>query len=221
MMNIDPSWSFISKEFTKDYFKFILQFLKQERMQAEVFPPEGEIFSAFSFTPFDKVKCVILGQDPYHGPGQAHGLSFSVKKGVKPPPSLQNIFKELNSDLEIVQPSHGDLTQWAQRGVFLLNSILTVRAHKPASHRASGWEEFTDEVIKILSDKDIPIVFILWGAFARSKKHLISDKHLVIESSHPSPMSAYNGFFGSKPFSRTNDFLKSKGLETINWRLDG
>ena len=180
-----------------------------------------DIFNCFKLTDYSSVKAVILGQDPYHGYGQAHGLCFSVQKGIKPPPSLVNIYKELKSDLEIEIPTHGELTSWAKQGVLLLNTVLTVREGTPNSHKDCGWQWFTDEVIKLLNKRDSPIVFILWGGNARSKKKFIDqNKHFIIESAHPSPLSAYNGFFGSKPFSKTNALLKSVDIEPINWNIE-
>jgi uracil-DNA glycosylase len=191
---------------------------KESKNNVLLFPPEECIFAAFDHTPFEKVKVVILGQDPYHGPGQAHGLSFSVPEGVQQPPSLKNIFKELHDDIGVSIPLSGNLTGWADQGVLLLNAILTVRAHQAASHRKIGWESFTDGVIQAISDTTEGVVFILWGNFARSKKHLIDEtKHKIIESAHPSPLSAYNGFLGSKPFSQTNEYLQSIGKESIDW----
>ena len=185
-----------------------------------IFPLKENIFNALKLTDYDNVKVVIMGQDPYHGEGEAHGLSFSVQKGIKIPPSLQNIYKELYSDLAIPPKEHGELTGWAKQGVLLLNSVLTVEKDKPSSHKGMGWELFTDYVIKKLNTKDDPIVFILWGNFAKSKKKYITNpKHLVIESAHPSPFSAYNGFFGSKPFSKTNEFLIKNKKEPIDWSL--
>ena len=208
----------IKEEMKKDYFKNIIDFLNIEYNRTTVYPPREDIMKAFLLTPLDKVKVVILGQDPYHEIGQAHGLSFSVKRGIKIPPSLVNIYKELNSDIGMKIPSHGELTSWAKQGVLLLNATLTVREGMANSHKDIGWAIFTDEVIKKLDKNDKPIVFILWGANARSKKKYITNKnHLIIESAHPSPLSAYNGFFGSKPFSRANEFLKSKGEREINW----
>ena len=185
-----------------------------------IFPAKDNIFNALKMTDFNNVKVVIVGQDPYHGEGEAHGLSFSVQKGVKLPPSLKNIYKELNDDLGIPPKEYGDLSGWARQGVLLLNSVLTVEKDKASSHKDLGWELFTDYVIKVLNQKEEPIVFILWGNFARSKKSLITNpKHLIIESAHPSPFSAYNGFFGSKPFSKTNNFLIKNKKEPIDWSL--
>ena len=191
--------------------------LAQKRDGARVFPPSAEVFRAFQLSDFSQVKVVILGQDPYHGANQAHGLSFSVRSGVAPPPSLVNIFKELQGDLGW-QRQQSDLSDWAQQGVLLLNSVLTVSAHKAGSHRNQGWEQFTDKAIAALSSERSNLVFILWGAYARAKKQLIdSAKHCLIESAHPSPLSAHNGFFGSKPFSRCNNYLIASGREAINW----
>jgi uracil-DNA glycosylase len=186
----------------------------------EHYPPTRDIFKALELTPFDKVKAVILGQDPYHNENQANGLAFSVYRGIKIPPSLRNIYKELNNDLGLPIPKHGDLSKWALQGVLLLNSILTVEPHKPASHRGIGWEEYTDEIIKEINDKKENIVFILWGNYAQAKgKHIDKSKHLIIKSPHPSPFSARNGFFGSKPFSKCNTYLKQNDIEEIDWEL--
>ena len=202
----------LSVEYTKDYFLKLKEFVLQEYKVKTIYPKINEVFNAFFYTSFHDVKVVILGQDPYHGINQAEGLSFSVKKGVKKPPSLVNIFKELQDDLGCNIPDHGSLVSWTNQGVLLLNAVLTVEKDKAASHKGMGWEIFTDAVIKVLNEKDTPVVFILWGSYARSKKNLITNnKHLIIESSHPSPLSAYNGFFGSRPFSRTNKFLKDNG----------
>jgi uracil-DNA glycosylase len=221
MRNLPEPWEILSQEFEKPYFEFLEKFLYFERSHNEVYPPAYEVYKALELTDLDNVKCLILGQDPYHDKGQAHGLAFSVKEGVSIPPSLRNIYKELCSDIGIEAPSHGCLERWAENGVLLLNSILTVQAHKPASHRGIGWEEFTDSIIRRLSERDTPMAFILWGSFARSKKNLINtSKHLVVENVHPSPLSARNGFFGSKPFSKVNKFLKGKGIDPIDWRVD-
>jgi uracil-DNA glycosylase len=219
MVNIGNEWDDLLKgEFEKEYYLKIREFLKKEYFGTTVFPPMHDIFNALKYTPYSNTKVVILGQDPYHEIGQAHGLSFSVKKGVKIPPSLVNIYKELNTDIGMAIPNHGELTSWAKQGVLLLNATLTVRAHQANSHQAIGWSIFTDEVIKKLDTCDNPMVFILWGGNARSKKKYVTNRnHLVIESPHPSPLSAYNGFFGSKPFSKANAFLESKGIEPINW----
>lgn len=208
-------------QFELPYWHSLQQFVAAERAQFEVFPPADEVFAALKLTPYSTVKVMVLGQDPYHGPGQAHGLCFSVRHGVKRPPSLENIFKELASDLGIEPPSHGNLEAWARQGVLLLNAVLTVRAHAAGSHAKQGWETFTDEVIRVVNDKNEPVVFVLWGAYARKKKSLIDrSRHVVIESAHPSPLSAYNGFFGSRPFSRINEALVSNRQEPINWDLN-
>lgn len=216
------SWDEILKdEFSSGYYLKLRDFLKKEYSTREIYPSMYDIFNALKKTPYEKVKAVILGQDPYHGPGQAHGMCFSVQKGIEPPPSLVNIFKELKSDLSFEPPSHGCLESWAENGVLLLNTVLTVRRGCPNSHKGMGWEVFTDNIIRKLNERKEPIVFILWGANARSKKALITNKHhYIIESVHPSPLSAYNGFFGSKPFSKTNDFLISQGIEPINWKIE-
>jgi uracil-DNA glycosylase len=208
----------LAGEFTKPYFKQLTDFVRAERGQHVVFPEAADVFNAYK-TPFDDVKVVILGQDPYHGAGQAHGLSFSVLPGMKPPPSLQNIFKELNSDLGLPIPKSGHLLPWAQQGVFLLNATLTVRAHEAGSHQGKGWETFTDATIKLLNDRVDSVVFVLWGRYAREKKALLDTWQPVIESAHPSPMSAHNGFFGSKPFSQVNAALEERGIQPIDWSL--
>jgi uracil-DNA glycosylase len=219
---IEESWlKKMNLEFQSEYFKTLKQFLLQEKKRYKILPPSDEIFAAFDHTPFDRVKVVIIGQDPYHNPGQAHGLSFSVRKGVRIPPSLRNIYKELHNDLGITVPHHGELTKWADQGVLLLNAILTVRAHHASSHRNHGWERFTNAAIKALSEHRNNLVFILWGNFAQAKMELIDkDKHHIIKSVHPSPMAASRGFFGTKPFSRTNDYLISKGIKPIDWRIE-
>jgi uracil-DNA glycosylase len=222
-LKIEPSWKEVLKEeFNKPYFQQIPLHLKTERSQGKtIFPPGSLIFNAFNTTPFDKIKVVILGQDPYHGPGQAHGLCFSVQYGVPPPPSLVNIFKELHSDLGLPVPNHGNLTKWAEQGVFLLNASLTVRAGEPMSHAKIGWAEFTNTVIKKISEGRSNIVFLLWGKFAQEKRSLIDEtKHLILRSVHPSPLSAFAGFFGCKHFSKTNDYLVSKGIDPIDWSVD-
>ena len=219
---IGNNWDTLLKdEYKKEYFINLISFLKEEYKNKIIYPKQNEIFNAFRYTSFDDVKVVIIGQDPYHGPNQAEGLSFSVSNEVLKPPSLQNIFKELESDLGIPFPKHNSLKPWAKEGVLLLNAVLTVEEHNPASHKDKGWEMFTDEVIKILNKKETPVVFILWGAFARSKKSLITNPiHYIIESAHPSPFSARNGFFGSKPFSKTNKFLREHNLKEIDWRVE-
>ncbi|KJS88426.1 MAG: uracil-DNA glycosylase [Peptococcaceae bacterium BICA1-8] len=210
----------LNQEFKKDYYKDLRAFLIKEYQDNVVFPDKYDIFNALHFTSHAETKVVILGQDPYHGPGQAHGLSFSVKPGVNPPPSLQNIFKELNTDLGCFIPNNGYLTEWAKQGVLLLNTVLTVRQGMPNSHKGKGWEAFTDKVISILNERENPIIFILWGKNAQDKRQLISaTQHFIIESPHPSPFSAHRGFFGSKPFSRTNDYLKRMGNSEIDWQI--
>jgi uracil-DNA glycosylase len=218
---LDQSWlKHLQSEFDSQYFKDLKIFLLDEKRHYKILPPGKEIFTAFNKTPFDQVKVVIIGQDPYHNLGQAHGLSFSVKKGVRTPPSLRNIYKELLSDLGFPIPVHGGLSQWADDGVLLLNAILTVRAHQAASHRNKGWENFTNAAIKALSNERENLVFILWGNFAQQKIELIdTQKHHIIKSVHPSPMAASRGFFGSKPFSKTNAYLASKKIRQINWQI--
>ncbi len=221
-VKIEPSWKEVLKdEFNKPYFQQIALHIKTEKSQGKIiYPPGSLIFNAFNTTPFDKVKVVILGQDPYHGPGQAHGLCFSVQNGVPPPPSLVNIFKELNEDVGVTIPGHGNLTHWAEQGVFLLNASLTVRAAEPMSHSKIGWAQFTDEVIKKISALKEHVVFILWGKFAQEKKLLIDEtKHGILRSAHPSPLSAHAGFFGCKHFSKANEYLMSKGIDPIDWKL--
>ena len=219
----ETSWKkVLEDEFSKPYFEELVTFLKDEKKNKTIFPPGPEIFNAYNSTPFSEVKVVILGQDPYHGPGQAHGLSFSVKRGIHQPPSLQNIFKELESDLQFPIPpkSNGDLTSWARQGVLLLNAVLTVEQAKPNSHKDRGWENFTDATIKIVSEFKENVVFILWGNFAQKKRSLIDEtKHRVIASVHPSPFSARNGFFGSKPFSQTNTYLQETQQKPVDWQI--
>lgn len=208
----------IRNESKKDYFKNIGEFVKKDSKEHKIFPPRKDIFKAFDSCPYEETKVIILGQDPYHGPGQAHGLSFSVPDDVDIPPSLKNIFKELKSDLGIEIPANGSLTGWAAQGILLLNTSLTVRQGQAGSHSSIGWQTFTDQVIEFLASNKEPLVFILWGAHARAKKKLIkNESHLILESAHPSPLSAYNGFFGSKPFSQTNEFLIRQDLAPINW----
>ncbi|MCM3162448.1 uracil-DNA glycosylase [Metabacillus litoralis] len=220
-LQMDKSWdSMLGEQFQSDYFKELLDFLCEEYEQQTIFPERENIFRALNETPYDKVKAVILGQDPYHGEGQAQGLSFSVQPGVKLPPSLRNIYIELQDDINCSLPENGSLVKWAKEGVLLLNTVLTVRKGEPASHAKKGWEMFTDEIIKKLDQRNQPIVFILWGKHAQQKMQLInSSKHFVIESAHPSPFSARKGFFGSKPFSKTNDYLRSQNIEEIDWSL--
>lgn len=219
---IHSSWLHrLQKEFESPYFKELNDFLKIESDTFTIYPNEDEIYNAFNQTPFEDVKVVIIGQDPYHGENQAHGLSFSVQKRVKLPPSLKNIYKEIESDLGITPPQSGDLTAWTKQGVLLLNATLTVRAQSPGSHQKKGWEKFTDAVIHKLSDEKENLVFILWGKYAQDKGVIIdSNKHFVIKSAHPSPFAARKGFFGSKPFSKTNEFLKSKNIIPIDWSLE-
>lgn len=210
----------LSQEFKKPYYRKLYTTIREEYRTRAVYPPAQEIFTAFHLTPLDQVKAVILGQDPYHEPGQAHGLCFSVKPGVEIPPSLVNIYQELHDDLGCPIPHHGYLVHWAEQGVLMLNTLLTVRAHQAFSHKDIGWEEFTDAAIRAVDREDRPIVFILWGRPAQQKKALITNpKRLVIESPHPSPLSAYRGFFGSRPFSRANDWLISQGETPIDWAI--
>ncbi len=220
---IEESWKqALEGEFKSEYFKNLKSFLLEEKAKHLIYPPGNKIFAAFNLLPIEKVKVVIIGQDPYHGPNQAHGLCFSVQDGVRIPPSLQNIYKELNSDLGIAPSPSGNLEKWAKQGTFLLNATLTVRANEAGSHQKRGWETFTDKVIQTLSEKKENLVFILWGSYAQAKEKLINtQKHHIIKSAHPSPLSAYNGFLGSKPFSKTNAFLESKGLKGIDWNLNG
>ncbi len=222
MSAIDNDWlPVLDKEFKKPYYRELYNFVKNEYNARVVYPPADELFSAFHFTPLSKVKVVILGQDPYHEPGEAHGLCFSVKPGVKIPPSLVNIYKELHDDLGCKIPNNGYLEKWARHGVLLLNTVLTVRAHQAFSHKEKGWETFTDAVIEQLNLIDRPIVFILWGSPAQKKCSMLNNpKHLILKSVHPSPLSAYRGFFGSKPFSKTNDFLVKNGLDPIDWQIE-
>ena len=215
---INQKWDIVLKEeMKKDYFKKLGIFVQEEYKTKVVFPPYENIFDALRFTDYDDVKVVILGQDPYHGLGEAHGLSFSVKEGVRKPPSLQNIFKELNNDLGVVRTA-SDLTDWAKQGVLLLNAIMTVEQDKPLSHKNKGWETFTDSIIKALNEREKPVIFLLWGSYARSKKEFITNKHhYIIESVHPSPLSANRGFFGSNPFSKINKILIDNNQQKIEW----
>ena len=218
---IGNGWdNLLSEEYKKDYFTSLKSFIIDEYKNKTIYPKMSEIFNAFTKTSYENVKVVILGQDPYHGENEAEGLSFSVKVGIQKPPSLINIFTELKNDLGISPPNHGSLVSWAEQGVLLLNATLTVVKDSPRSHAGKGWETFTDEVIKLLNKKETPVVFILWGSDARSKKSLITNKHhLIIESAHPSPLSAYRGFFGSKPFSKTNEFLIKNNIKPIDWKI--
>ena len=220
-VKIEASWKeVLHKEFTRPYFEQIVAYLKIEKAQGKtIYPPGSLIFNAFDKTPFNKVKVVLLGQDPYHGPGQAHGLCFSVPDGVPPPPSLQNMYKELNSDIGMPIPRTGNLTKWALQGVFLLNASLTVRAGEPMSHAKIGWADFTNAVIKTISSEKKGVVFLLWGKFAQDKQGLIDEtRHYVLKAAHPSPLSAHNGFFGCKHFSKTNGILRQQSLEAIDWQ---
>lgn len=222
MSEISNDWLMpLSPEFKKPYYAKLYQTVKEAYRTEKVFPPANEIFNAFHLTPLSKVKVVILGQDPYHNDGQAEGLCFSVKKGVDIPPSLQNIYQELHADLGCRIPNHGSLVKWAKQGVLLLNTVLTVRAHQANSHQGIGWEEFTDAAIRILNEQERPIVFFLWGRPAQRKKQMLTNpRFLILEAPHPSPLSAYRGFFGSRPFSQANAFLEKNGLEPVDWQID-
>ena len=222
MSAIDNDWlEPLSCEFKKPYYKKLYETVVKEYSVNTVYPPKDDIFNAFHYTPLSNVKVVIIGQDPYHEPGQAHGLCFSVKPGIDTPPSLVNIYKELNSDLGCYIPNNGYLEKWARQGVLLLNNVLTVRAHAAASHHGMGWEEFTDAVIEILNKKDEPIVFLLWGKPAQNKcSKLNNPKHLILTAPHPSPLSAYRGFFGCKHFSKCNEFLQANGIEPVDWQIE-
>lgn len=221
-VKINNAWkTHIKEEFTKKYFKVLTDFVKQEYKSKTIFPPPKDIFKAFDLCPFDKVKVVILGQDPYHGPNQANGLCFSVHNDIAFPPSLQNIFKEIQSDLRLPIPKSGDLTPWAKQGILLLNATLTVRAHQAGSHQSKGWEQFTDAAIKHLSDERTGIVFILWGSYAQKKGAVIdTKKHLILKAPHPSPLSSHRGFFGCKHFSLTNQYLIKHNQKPIDWSLE-
>lgn len=218
---LNNDWqTYLNNEFSKEYYVNLREFLKKEYSTQTIYPPMDDIFNALHYTPFHKVKVVILGQDPYHGPNQAHGLSFSVLPGNPSPPSLKNIFKELENDLGVHPPNHGNLIDWTKQGVLLLNTVLTVREGQAHSHKNKGWETFTNEVIKTLNQKETPIVYILWGKAAQNKQSLIDlTKHHVIKAPHPSPLSAYRGFFGSQPFTKTNQLLYKLGQDGIDWRL--
>jgi len=218
-VKIEESWkSRLESEFKRDYFKGLVEFVKNEYATGKVYPPGSMIFNAFNHCSFDEIKVVIVGQDPYHGIGQANGLCFSVSEGVRHPPSLQNIFKEVQDDLGLPMPTSGNLERWADQGVLLLNATLTVREKSPGSHQGKGWERFTDRVLELIAQEKTNIVFILWGAYAQKKGALVdSKKHLILKSPHPSPFSAHNGFFGNKHFSQTNQYLEKMGLQTIEW----
>ncbi|GHO44868.1 uracil-DNA glycosylase [Ktedonospora formicarum] len=221
LIDIPESWhEALNSELEKDYFKKLETFVDGERAQHEVFPPEQDVFSALKLTPYEKVNVLLLGQDPYHDNNQAHGLCFSVRPGIKPPPSLVNMYKELRSDVDFRIPNNGYLVPWAEQGILMLNAVLTVRAHSPNSHKNQGWEKFTDAVIKRVNAKDDPVVFVLWGGYAQKKKALIdTTKHRIVAMAHPSPLSARNGFFGSKPFSTINAALRESGKPEIDWQL--
>ena len=222
MPPITNDWAeHLKEEYKKPYYKKLYETVKAEYAKKNIFPPADDIFNAFHLTPLSRVKVVILGQDPYHNVGQAHGLSFSVKPGVQTPPSLVNIYQELHEDLGCYIPNNGYLTKWAEQGVLLLNTVLTVQAHKANSHKDIGWEEFTDAAIRILNEQDRPIVYLLWGRNAQNKKWMLTNpKHLVLEAPHPSPFSASRGFFGCRHFSRTNEFLKEHGIEPVDWQIE-
>lgn len=221
MVQFNNSWDILLKdEFQKPYYLNLRKFLVQEYKSQTIYPNMHDIFNALKYTDYKDVKVVILGQDPYHQPNQAHGLCFSVKKGVNPPPSLQNMYKEIYAEYGYPIPQHGELTYWAEQGVLMMNTVLTVRESQPNSHKGMGWEIFTDNVISLLNQRPEPMVFLLWGANARAKKKIITNpNHLVLESAHPSPLSAYNGFFGNGHFKKANEFLKSKGLTEIDWQI--
>lgn len=221
MAAISNDWAEkLSEEYRKPYYRELFQFVKEEYSKMVVYPPSEDIFNAMHLTPLSKVKCVILGQDPYHEPGQAHGLCFSVKPDIKIPPSLENIYKELHDDVGFEIPNHGYLEEWAKQGVLLLNTVLTVRAHKAFSHRGKGWEQFTDAIIRTVNEIDRPVVFLLWGKPAQEKKALLNNpKHLILEAPHPSPLSAYRGFFGCRHFSKANEFLVRNGETPVDWTL--
>lgn len=222
MVHIGNDWDEILKgEFEKEYYKNLREFLKKEYSTQEIFPNMYDIFNALKYTSYKDTKVVIIGQDPYHNVGQAHGLAFSVKPGVQTPPSLQNMYKELKDELDCFIPNNGYLVKWADQGVLLINTVLTVRAHNANSHKGMGWEIFTDNIIKYLSDREDPVIFLLWGANARSKKKIIDkNKHIILEAPHPSPLSAYRGFFGCGHFKKTNEILEEMGKEKIDWQIE-
>ncbi len=221
MVNLGNDWDrLLDGEFSKPYYLELRKFLKAEYTAHTIYPDMYDIFNALKYTPYEKAKVLILGQDPYHEPNQAHGLAFSVKKGVEPPPSLKNIYKELSADVGFTAPSHGELTKWAEQGVLLLNTSLTVRRSQANSHRGKGWEIFTDRVIELLNERESPMVFMLWGNNAKAKAPLITNsRHLILTAAHPSPLSAHNGFFGCKHFSKCNDFLRERGMAPVDWSL--
>ncbi|HEY1012699.1 MAG TPA: uracil-DNA glycosylase [Herpetosiphonaceae bacterium] len=220
-VTLPESWrTVLGAELDKPYFQQLAQFVDAERAEHTVFPPEEDVFSAFGHTPYEKVNVLLLGQDPYHDNNQAHGLCFSVRPGIKPPPSLANMYKELKSDLGCKIPNNGYLVPWAEQGLLMINAVLTVRAHTPNSHKAKGWEQFTDAVIRAVNAKDSQVVFVLWGAYAQKKAALIDgSRHVIIQSAHPSPLSAKNGFFGSQPFSKINAALREAGKQEIDWQI--
>jgi uracil-DNA glycosylase len=220
-ISIPESWhEHIDEEFSQPYFQKLAQFVDEERQHSTVFPPEEDVFNAFRYTPYDRVNVLLLGQDPYHDGNQAHGPCFSVRPGIKPPPSLVNMFKELRDDVGFRIPNNGYLVPWAEQGILMLNAVLTVRAHTPNSHKNHGWETFTDTVIRKVSEKPDPVVFVLWGAYAQKKRSLIdTSRHVIVQSAHPSPLSARNGFFGSRPFSAINSALREANKPEINWPL--
>ena len=220
-LTLQNDWQpLLAPEFNKPYFEDFYQFLQAEYESQTIYPPAEDVFNALHYTSYEDVKAVIIGQDPYHGPNQAHGLCFSVQPGIKIPPSLVNIYKELNADLGLPIPDHGYLEAWAKQGVLMINAVLTVRAGMAGSHSKMGWEPFTDRIIELLNEREKPVVFILWGGYARKKAKMITNpNHLVLEAPHPSPLSSYRGFFGSKPFSQTNEFLKKTGQEPIDWQV--
>jgi len=220
-ISLPESWqAVLADEFEKPYFKRLEAFVDQERQTQTIFPPEEDVFNAFVYTPYDKVNVLLLGQDPYHDDNQAHGLCFSVRPGIKPPPSLANMYTELKSDVGFRVPNHGYLVPWAEQGMLMMNAVLTVRAHTPNSHKDRGWETFTDAVIGKVNQKQEQVIFVLWGAYAQKKSKLIdTSRHKIIQSAHPSPLSARAGFFGSKPFSKTNEYLRAAGKPEINWQL--
>ena len=221
MAALDGAWQeALAGEFKKEYYKRLFQQIRDEYRSREIFPPSGDVFAAMNITPLEKVKVVILGQDPYHEPGQAHGLCFSVPETTAIPPSLVNIYKELHDDLGLDIPKHGNLTKWAEQGVLLLNTVLTVRAHQSFSHRGMGWEQFTDAVIRAVNEQDRPVVYMLWGSPAQKKSEMLDNpKHLILKAPHPSPLSAYRGFFGCRHFSKCNEFLEKNGETPIDWQI--
>ncbi|MBE3560859.1 MAG: uracil-DNA glycosylase [Ktedonobacteraceae bacterium] len=221
LIDIPEDWrQHLEDELQKPYFQKLVQFVDDERRHYTVFPPEPDVFNALKYTPYAKVNVLLLGQDPYHDDNQAHGLCFSVRPGIKPPPSLLNIFKELHHDVDFRIPNNGYLVPWAEQGILMLNAVLTVRAHTPNSHKNHGWETFTDAIIRKVNEKEDPVVFVLWGGYAQKKRNLINtERHTIVQAAHPSPLSARNGFFGSRPFSKINAALKAAGKPEINWQL--